>query len=272
LFRTLSISTESVLVYPLRYFKNFVSISAASGPSEAILSSVIDPLFFFIPLIPITFAFCVLIYYGINFGEDRKFGVLTCLVPSAIGLIIAGPSITFILFALSLIICGTFVTPMAIMYLEELKKWRKYRIGAKTISKCFFLVNLMVFFGLLLSVFLGIGYYSGLYVNETKSMIISLVPDIGAGEMPQVEGLEVLPEEQQEEIKEEYSKLTEEQQEEIENRIEGMFETGNIPMLIDFSIFFMPVMIFALLELFRVIILVPLAGLVTKLTLSQVRT
>ncbi|UCG95778.1 MAG: hypothetical protein JSV92_01875 [archaeon] len=271
LFRTLSITTESVLIYPLIYFKNFVSISASTGASEAILSSITGPMFFFIPLIPITFAFCVLIYYGINFGEDRKFGALACLIPSVIGLIIAGPSITFVLFSVGLVISGFLVTPMSVMYLEELKKWRKYRIGAKTISKCFFLLNLMIFFGFLISVFFGLGYYNELYVNETKSVVISLIPEIGGGEMPQMEGFELLPEEQQQEIEEEYSKLTEAQKEEVKNRIEGMFETSSIPILINFSIFFMPVMVFALLELFRVIILVPLAGLVTKLTLSQVK-
>ena len=272
LFRIFSVSTQSVLSYPITFFKNFISLSASSGTSDAILNSVASPLIYLIPFIPITIAFCILVFYGVNFGEDRRLGLLSCLISSVIGMIIVGPSLTSLIFALSIMICGALITPLSVMYLEELKKWKKYRIGSKTIDKCFLLINLLLLFALFLNVFFEIEYYNDIYTNETKEIVIEMVPDIGGDEMLQAEGFELMPPEQQEEIREEYSKLTESQKDVINSRIEDMFESGNISVLINLSIFLMPLMVFAFLELLRIIILIPMAGLITRITLTEVKS
>ena len=272
LFRIFSVSTQSVLTYPITFFKNFVSLSASSGASDAVLNSLTGSLTYLIPFIPITIAFCIFVFYGVNFGEDRRLGLLSCLVSSVVGMIIVGPSITSLIFALSIMICGALITPLSIMYLEELKKWRKYRIGSKAINKCFLLINLLLFFALFVNVFFEIEYYNDVYTNETKEIVIGLIPDIGGDEMMQAEGFELLPPEQQEKIREEYSKLTESQKDVINSRIEDMFESGNISVLLNLSIFLMPLMVFALLELLRIIILAPMAGLITRITLTEVKS
>lgn len=267
LFRVLSVSTEFVIKYPLTTFENFISLSASHGPSEAIINSFTEPFMLFSPLIPIILGLCVLVFYTVKIGNDRRFCTLVALVPSVAGLIFLGISLTSVLFSLSLIISGYFICPLSIMYLKELTRWKRYRIGSKTIAKCFFLVNLLVFFGLMGSVILNINHYNSIYVSNARDIIFSVVPDIGTGVMPEIEGFELLPDEQKQEIMDEYSRMTEAQKQEINTRIDEMFETGNISALINICILFIPLMVFAFLELFRVVVLSPLSGLVTRIIL-----
>lgn len=269
-FKSFSVSTKSVITFPVTFFSDFVSISSSSGPAEAILSSIINSLNFIIPLIPITIALSVLVFYAVNFGEDRKLGLISCLIPSVIGIAIVGPSVTSLLFSIGLVVCGVLSTSLAVMYLEELKKWKKYRIGSRTVSKCFLLINLILFVALLINVFYEIDYYNGIYKEETKEFVWDMLSNITLGDMPGE--LEVMTPEGQEMVKEQYVNTTEIQREMINTEIEGLFESDTVSVAINFSIFTMPFMVFAILELLRTVVLSPLAGLITKISLSEIRT
>lgn len=269
-FKSLSISTKSVISFPVTFFSDFVSISSSSGPAEAILSSIINPLNFIIPFIPITIALSVLVFYAVNFGEDRKLGLVSCLIPSIIGIAIVGPSVTSLFFSIGLVACGMLSTPLTVMYLEELKKWKKYRIGSRTVSKCFLLINLILFVALLINVFYEIDYYNGIYKEETKEFVWDMLSDVSLDNMPGE--LEILPPEGQEMVKEQYVNTTETQKEMINTGIGGLLESDTVSVAINFSIFTMPFMIFGILELLRTVVLSPLAGLITKISLSEIRT
>jgi|GEM_PF-1840448 len=268
-FKSLSISTHSVMRYPIEFFNNFASVSAESGASKAILSSLISPFLFIIPFIPITLAFSILIFYGVYFGEDRKLGLFSSLIPSVIGIVILGPSVTTLLFSLSLIICGILCTSLTVMYLDELKKWKKYRIGERTIGKLFLIINLFLFFALMINVVLQIDSYNSFYKEETKNLVSSLVPELGTGNMT-TEGFDLLPPEQQEAIRQEYSNITESQKEFVDSKVQEMIESEKISSLINFFIFLMPFTVFALLELLRILVLSTLGGLISTISLSKI--
>lgn len=261
-FRIFSISTKSVVLYPLTFFNDFISVSSGEGVLGAMINSVIDPLFFVVPLIPITLAFCVLIFYGLHYGEDKRFCMIVCLIPSALGAVIAGLSITSLLFVLAMVACGFIVSPLAIMYLRELKKWKRYRIGSRTVSKCFLLINLFLFFAVFVDVFIGLDDYNAVYRQETEDFVLGLLPGIGDEGMPKIEDMELMPQEQ---ISQEYSNLTESQRDEVKQKVSEMFQSGNISSLIDISLFFTPLMVFAILETLRLLVIAPIAGLATGL-------
>ena len=262
-FKAFSITTQSVVSYPITFFKNFLSLSMSLGTSEAMTSSLFNPIIFIIPFIPMALGFAFLTFYGVTFGEDIKLGFFSCLIPSIIGAIYLGPSPTIIFLAIGLMICGVISTQLAAVYSEELKKWKNYRIGSKTVGKLFLIINLMLFFALLLDVTINIENYNSLYTNETKELVISIIPDIESGESLQI-GSEMLPAEQQEEIASEFANMTEAQRDIINSKINEIFASKKISAMINFSIFLLPFMVFALLELLRLIILSPISGLVTK--------
>lgn len=270
-FRVFSVSTKSVMVYPLTFFNDFLTVFSSTGASDAILNSLITPVFFVIPFIPITLAFCVLIFYGLHYGEDRKFCTIICLVPSAVGAVFVGLSVTSLMFLLGMIACGFLVSPLAIMYLRELKKWKRYRIGSRTVSKCFLLINLFLFSALFINVFIDQEIYSDIYRQDAEDFVIGLIPEVGGGGLPQIEGMEILPPEQREQIEEEYSALTADQRQNVENKVTEMLRSENISAMISMSLFFMPFMVFAILEMLRMLVLDPVAGLVTRTIFRKIK-
>ncbi len=271
LFRTFAISTESVMIYPMVFFNDFISTSASAGSSEAMISSILSPLTFIAPFIPLALGFSVLIFYGIKYGEDRKFGLVVTLVPSLIGIVLLGPSLTSVLFALALAVSGVLCTPIAVMYLKELKKFRRYRIGSRTMGKLFFFINLVLFFALLINVTYGADNYNQIYSEEMKGFIMEMLPDVDTGDMPEIEGFDLLPPEQQQEIMEQYSELTESQKEMVESRMESMVESENISAMISLLVFITPMMVFAVLEMLRIVLLSPLAGFASSVSLPELK-
>jgi len=155
------------------------------------------------------------------------------------------------------------------MYLDELKKWKKYRIGERTIGKLFLIINLFLFFALMINVVLQIDSYNSFYKEETKNLVSSLVPELGTGNMT-TEGFDLLPPEQQEAIRQEYSNITESQKEFVDSKVQEMIESEKISSLINFFIFLMPFTVFALLELLRILVLSTLGGLISTISLSKI--
>ncbi len=271
--KNFSLSIDHVLKYPLIFFKDFISISKGATAAEAIKSSVTKPLIFLIPFIPITIAYSVLVFYGVNFGEDRKLCFISFLIPSIIGILLVGPSVYSLFFSIGLILSGTMVTSITVMYLSELKKWKKYRIGSKTISKCFFILNIILFLTLFVNTYYEVDNYTNVYRNETKNFVFLMVPtqfgNATGEELP--EEFDMLNEEQREMIVEQYANATEVQKKTIEDGVDKVLDSPNMSSLINFSIFMIPFVIFSILELLRVVLFSPLAGFITRIIFVEVK-
>lgn len=272
LFMVFSVSTESVVLYPMSFIGNFMSVSSISGAQEAMLSSIIDPIFFLSPFIPIILAFCVLVFYSLHYGEDKNFCMAVCLVSSLSGSLVSGFSVTSLFLISAMVVCGFVLPPLAIIYLKELKKWKKYRIGSRTVGKCFLLINVFLFFAVFANVYINLEDYNAAYRQEAQELVLNLLPKIGEGEIPQIEGMELLPPEQQEQMRQEYSNLTQSQKEEMDQRVNEMFQSGNISSMINISLLFAPLMVFAILEVARLLVFSPLAGLVTGLIFRKIES
>ena len=270
-FKTLSINSEKILLYPMEFFKEFISVSAGLGPSEAVYASVTGPLFFIAPFIPITLAFTVLVYYGIKFGEDKKLGLVSCLLPSLVGFILLGFSVTAFFFALGVVVCGTLCTTISSIYANELKEWKRYRTGSRTVGKCFFMLNMFLLIGLLMNVYFSIGDYNELYRQESKEIFLQAIPQMGKGNTTLIDDIDMLNQEQREMIEEQYDELSEEQQEIFEQEVGKVFETGTMPHIINFFIFSIPFMVFSVLEILRMVLFSPMAGALSKMLLYETR-
>jgi len=266
-FNFFSITPKSVITYPLTFFEKFILTSASLGVREAVITSFYSLFILILPFIPISVAFSIMAFYGAVFGEDKKMGFISCFIPSLAGIIILGPSISSILFSLGLMLCGTFSTSIAVMYEKELKKWRKYRIGSKTVSKLFIFINLILLLTLTINVVLEMDSYKNTYKEEMEGIVLSIIPDMEMVNASSIKDFDLLPKTQQEKINEDYTKMSEEQEQIIKSGVIEMIGSEKMTSLIEFSIFLMPFMVFAMMELIRTVILSPLAGIVTKISL-----
>ncbi|HDI02757.1 MAG TPA: hypothetical protein ENF95_01335 [Candidatus Aenigmarchaeota archaeon] len=260
-FKTFSISSRSVIIFPSTFFKYFLSEFAAKGSYFAMTNSLIKGAFFVIPFIPLVLGFSVLIFYGVKFEEDKRLGFASSFIPSLLGTVFIGPSLTSIIFSLGVVLSGTFSTGIAVMYFKELKKWKEYRTGARTGGKLFLIINILLLFALLINTIQNSNEYTDFYKKEMKDSIMSLFEEsetLGIGELnitiPNT-GIE-------KEIEKAQRKM-------IESKVDEMLNTERMSALISFCVFLMPFMIFAILETLRAIIFSPLFGVISSITLYE---
>ena len=269
--KSFSISAYYVITYPVTFFNNFLLAFSNVGSGGAIISSLVGILAFAIPFISLVLAFSILVYYGVKFGEDKKLGMFSALVSAVGGLIILGPSVTVIMFSIGLVVSGSLVTQISVMYYEELKKWKKFRVGSKVAGKIFLILNIMLLIALVFDVMQNVNEYDNFYTEEAKNVIMSIMPDMNSDDMIGVEGFDMLSPQQQDEMRRRLSNLTESQKDMINSQIDEMLKSEKMHALIVFSIFLMPFMIFTLLETLRIVVLSPVSGVISAITLSKIK-
>ena len=265
-FKFFSVSSGKILLYPIEMPTEFINLTTNYGVLYTVKFFLLDFLSFLAPFIPLTIAFSFLSLYGAKFGENKKLGVVSTAVPVAIGLFFVGISLTSALFSLGVFFSGMLSTGFSEMHSKELKKWRNFRIGSHTVGKCFLIVNVFLLFGLFLTSFLNLDYYTDLYKSGTKSMITGFMPDMSS-DLSQMEGYENMPDEQRQILEQQYQEQLNEQKDFMNNKIDELLNSDKMMALFYFSILLMPFFVFGILELLRNLVFSLLGGLITKMGL-----
>jgi len=271
LFKYFSISSKKILTYPIELPQKFISITTESGVSTAVKYFILDFLYILVSFIPLSLAFGLLALYGSKFGEDKKFGVISVLIPSLIGLgIVGGISLVSLLFSLGIILSGILATGLSEIYFKELKKWKRFRIGSHTVGRCFLIINITILLGLFLTSFLELDYYTSYYRSSTKSIIKEFLPSVGTVEDLTKMGIyQNLPEEQKQLIEEQYRQQLEQQQKLIDEKVDEILNSNEITALLYLSILAVPFLVFSIFELFTTIFFSLIGGLTTRIGLTK---
>lgn len=266
-FDLFSISVDGIILYSASLPGKFVSTDFLTPLKDISL----DFLSFIVPFIPISLSISVLSVFGAKFGENRKLGLVSTIVPSFIGLIILGISFLSVMLFLGIVISGLLSTGLSEMYSKELKKWKNYRIGSNAAKKCFFILNILILVGVFLTIIYNTSYYEEGLKSKTKEVVLGFMPEM-SGQTSLPKEFESLPPSQKQLIEEEYNKSLKEQQSLINSKIDEMFSSKNFTGLMYFSLFTIPFIIFGVLEFLRSVVFSPIAGLVTKISLKEIGT
>jgi len=269
-FKFFSVSSGKILSYPINMPEKFINLTTNYGVFYTVRFFLLDFLSFLAPFIPLSISLSILAIYGAKFGENKKLGIVSTTIPIIIGLFFIGFSLTSILFSFGVIFSGILSTGFSEMHSKELKKWRNFRIGSHTVGKCFLIINVLLLFGLFLTSFLSLDYYTDSYKSGTKSMLIGFMPDMG-GDLSQMEGYEELPDEQKQLIEQQYQEQLNEQKNLMNEKIDSVLNSDKMTALLYFSILLIPFFVFSILEFLRNLVFSPLAGLITKIGLMEVK-
>ena len=257
----------------MRIPDKFVSLTSQYGVFSAVQYLVMDFIKFILPFIPLVISLGVLSLYGAKFGEDKKMGILSCLIPTVIGLFYVGISTTLVLLSIGVIFAGFISTGLSEAYFRELKKWKRYRTGSNTVGKVLLVINILIFLGLFLTSLYSINYYSNSYKNETKNILESIISPITSNEMNtnEIPGYKSLTEEQKQLIQQQYQEQLSKQKDLVNSKIDEMLNSEKISALIYLSVLSMPFIVFGLLEILRTLVFSPIAGIITGIGLREVK-
>ncbi|MCD6367754.1 MAG: hypothetical protein J7L45_01575 [Candidatus Aenigmarchaeota archaeon] len=264
-FSFFHISTERAILYPLSIPEKFISSPNFIDPIKSI---VYDLITFLSPFIPIVLALSLLSIYGAKFGENRKLGFTSTTISSLLGLAFVGVSYTSVLLVLGISVSGLLSTGLSEMYFKEMKKWKKYRVGANVVKKCFFIINLMLLFGVIITIATNQVHYENEFKNATKEIVEGLIPKISYEDVA-LTNIN-LPPEQRSLLEEQYKNEINKEQELIDSKIDEMFNSTEFKGLVYFSLFSISLAIYGVLEFLNTVLFSPLSGLITQFSLKKV--
>ncbi len=144
-------------------------------------------------------------------------------------------SVLFLFFALGLFISSLYVIPLGETYKQELKKWKKFRVGSNAVSKALFVLFLFVFLGSFVSFSVNDSYQQ-LFLNSTISSISNIFKAETSNFNNQIISgnfTDKFIDEQMNKIREQYPNLTEEQYLVMENKIRENLEEKVEPIKLD---------------------------------------
>lgn len=199
---------------------------------------------------------------------------------------------------MGLFLASLYVIPLGETYEQELKKWKKFRIGSNAVSHALLVMFIFVFIGSLVSFYTN-DSYSQIYMETTAESLSNIIGGeisnfATGGDSKLSEGMiNKTVEDQMQKIRDEYPDLTEEQysQIEVELRINiaekaNSFETSDLGInitetvsnelensaLIKSLLIWFPIMmsitIWVSLEFFKSFLFAPSSGIFSYILLS----
>ncbi len=144
-------------------------------------------------------------------------------------------SVLFLFFALGLFISSLYVIPLGETYKQELKKWKKFRVGSNAVSKALFVLFLFVFLGSFVSFSVNDSYQQ-LFLNSTISSISNIFKAETSNFNNQIISgnfTDKFIDEQMNKIREQYPNLTEKQYLAMESKIRESLEEKVEPIKLD---------------------------------------
>lgn len=249
----------------------------------------------FIALLGFTM-FCL----GLSFLAVKKPGKMKyfLVAPIICSGILFNFSIMFLFLAAGLFLAALYVIPLGETYQQELKKWKKFRVGSNAVSHALLVVFIFVFLGSLVSFYTNESYAQN-YLEATTESLSNIVGAelsnfVPGGDSKLSESMiNRTVEDQMKKLREEYSNFTEEQYSQIEvklrdNIIEkaNSFETSDIGLnitdtvskeiknsaLIKSLLIWFPIImsltIWISLEFFKSFLFAPISGIFSYILLS----
>ncbi|RLJ00556.1 MAG: hypothetical protein DRP06_01915 [Candidatus Aenigmatarchaeota archaeon] len=199
---------------------------------------------------------------------------------------------------MGLFLASLYVIPLGETYQQELKKWKKFRIGSNAVSHALLVMFIFIFIGSLVSFYTN-DSYSQNYLETTAESLSNIVGvEIsnfapGGDSKLSEELINKTVEDQMQKIRDEYPDLTEEQYSQIEIKLKedliekaNSFETSdlgfnitetvsneieNSPLIKSLLIWFpimMSITIWVSLEFFKNLLFAPVAGIFSYILLS----
>ncbi len=286
------ITLSSLTILQARFLEIF-----ALGVLENSIFEVIMNTFsgIFIALLGFTI-FCM----GLSFLAVKKPGKMKyfLIAPIICSGILFNFSTMFLFLAMGLFLASLYVIPLGETYEQELKKWKKFRIGSNAVSHALLVMFIFVFIGSLVSFYTN-DSYSQIYMETTAESLSNIIGGeisnfATGGDSKLSEGMiNKTVEDQMQKIRDEYPDLTEEQysQIEVELRINiaekaNSFETSDLGInitetvsnelensaLIKSLLIWFPIMmsitIWVSLEFFKSFLFAPSSGIFSYILLS----
>ncbi len=249
----------------------------------------------FIALLGFTI-FCL----GLSFLAVKKPGKMKyfLVAPIICSGILFNFSTMFLFLAIGLFLASLYVIPLGETYQQELKKWKKFRIGSNAVSHALLVMFIFIFIGSLVSFYTD-DSYSQNYMTATAESLSNIVGGEISNFAPGGDSklsesmINKTVEDQMQKIRDEYPDLTEEQYSQIEvelrdniiekansfeasdmgfNITETVFnEIENSPLVKSLLIWFpimMSITIWVSLEFFKNLLFAPVAGIFSYILFS----
>jgi hypothetical protein len=185
-----------------------------------------SPLFYFV--LVLVFFSCALSFIAVN--KIGNIIYLLILVYLPLGFLF-NFSILFLFFAIGLYLINLYILPLSDTYKEELKKWKKFRIGSNAVGKSLFFLFLFVFVGSFLTFSLDNSYKINFRNSTVDSLQKVVVSEINNFQTPQNVTTEDIINTEIRKFREQNPGLSEEQyrlvEENIRNSIKNNTATNN---------------------------------------------
>lgn len=115
--------------------------------------------------------FCLAVAFMAVFGLEKKESLKLIGIPSAVIAFVILPSISGIFIALAVLFSSFYAPRIAPAYLQEFKKWPKFRTGSNTAGKVLLVVNILITLGVFFTVVSSQSAYAASYDQELRSAV-----------------------------------------------------------------------------------------------------
>ena len=142
------------------------------------LFSLISP--FLLPFLGLAFlvlGFVILAFYGKQY--QNHIGILIGAISAVLSLLFFSFSLVSIFVGISLFVSCIYILPLANTYFKEFKKWKKFRLGSRTVSTILLIFNIVLAVGVFTEVHLN-----SEYKENYKEDLTDTITQIGARSTP----------------------------------------------------------------------------------------
>ena len=182
LIRYSGFSLSSIVNLENYFIKSLVLQTAAS--TFGVLYAFLSPFYLlFLGLIFFVLGISVLSYHGYTKNSQEP-GKLAGIV-SAVFALLLFPTLMGLFIAISVFVCCLYSPKLSSAYSKELKRWVFFRTGSNTTGRVLFVVNIIIFIGIFLTVLINQQTYATQFrqdiTDSMKSIAIALP---GASSIP----------------------------------------------------------------------------------------
>lgn len=133
------------------------------------ITTLLSP--FLLPLLGLIFlalGFVCLTFYGKN--NQGYAGIITGAITAILSLVFFSFTLMSIFMALSFLVTCIYIVPLANTYFKELKKWKSFRLGARSLATVLIIFNVILSLGVFTEVYLNNQYKQGFEEKLTNTM------------------------------------------------------------------------------------------------------
>ena len=155
---------------------NFQNYIIKTGIASTTGMSTLSALYYFLGPFYMVFAGLVLFAVSVSiiaaysFNRDNKIGIFTGII-SAAAAVAVFQSLWSIFIGVGLFAAFFTASKMAPVYRDEIKKWRDFRSGSKTISRALFFMNILVVLGVFFAVLSAQSAYAVSFRSEMADVM-----------------------------------------------------------------------------------------------------